>query len=298
MGNKPKPAIAKYKLPSVREVIRPSAGRGMAVIDLASAHARIAADQTRDQVAIASQNEGFDSHSQVAVFVAKALGIDWTADYIAKVRKDKKHPDFKQANLLRNTAKNTYFGWLNGGGAVRIQAQIAANTGDEPALEACEAAIAGCKSLYPKVLEHRYSLMKRLMRTAIKVDGRLVAVHQFSDGARILLPLVPSKRRPGELEVPFTQALACIWSRIEATAVKRALPKIMALSKANPQWGLKVINYVHDEVDIEFNDHFAEQAVMAVNNLIGDEFQAQLTCVKDGRETNWRELLVQSWADK
>ena len=121
----------------------------------------------------------------------------------------------------------------------RVQ-QIAANTGKTPELAACEAAIDGCKQLYPKVLSHRYNLMKHLQRAAISVDGQMVAVNQLSDSARILLSLVPSKRHPGELDVPFTQALACIWTRIEATAVKRALPKIMELSKV---WAVSFSNY-------------------------------------------------------
>lgn len=299
VSSKPNPALAKYNLPLVRKVIRPPAGRGMAVIDLSRAHARIASDVSQDEVSIAGQNDDrIDNHSKVAVFIARALGLDWTFEHISVARKDKSHPDYAQANMLRNTAKNTYYGWLNGGGAERIQKQITANTGSEPELKACEAAIEGCKSLYPKVLEYRKSLMKHLMRTAVRIDDRLLAVNSLSDGSRILLPLCPSKWHPGELEVPFTQALASIWTRIEATAMKRALPKIQALSKANPQWALKMINYVHDEIDIEFDNRFAQEAVTSVNNLIGDEFQAQLTSVKDGRETDWQNLLVESWADK
>ncbi len=151
--SKSNPVLDAFNLPPVRSVIKPESGRIMAVIDLAGAHGRIAADQSKDETAIAGNNDPtIDNHSKVAVFIAKAQGLDWTADYIAKVRKDKNNPDHIKAGLFRDTAKNTYYGWLNGAGAKRIQDQITGNTGVKPEITDCEAAIEGCKNLYPKVL--------------------------------------------------------------------------------------------------------------------------------------------------
>ena len=293
------PILAEFSLPPVRAVIRPEPGRTMAVIDLAGAHGRIAAAQTEDETAIAGNNDpSIDNHSKVAVFIAKAQGFDWTWEYIAKVRKDKTNPDSVKAGLFRDCAKNTYYGWLNGAGAQRIQAQIASNTGLRPALVECEAAVEGCKALYPAVLSHRKRLMQRLARESVELEGRRVAINKMSDGFRLCFPLVPSKYGEKNLEAPYTQSIACIWSRIEATAVKRALIKVIELRDENPVWGLQVVNYVHDEIDIEVNTDFAHIAVPIVNDIIGDCFAALLGEVKDGRETNWEKLVVTSWADK
>lgn len=296
---KSNPVLDEFKLPSVREVIRPQPGRTMAVIDLAGAHGRIAASETQDETAIAGNNDSsIDNHLKVAVFIAKAQGLDWSTEYMGKVRKDPTNPDSTKAKLFRDTAKNTYYGWLNGAGAARIQEQITANTGIKPALSECEAAIEGCKALYPGVLQHRKQLMERLRSTAVNVDGRLVAVNTTSDGFRICMPLVPSKFDSNRLEPPYTQSIASIWSRLEATAVKRALIQIMQLREQHLEWNLEVINYVHDEVDVEVDSEFASVAVPLVNNIIGDCFAAQLKRVSDGRETNWEKLVVGSWADK
>jgi ribonuclease D len=295
---KDSPMISEYKLPNPRSTIKPPPGYVMGVIDLAGAHGRIAADQAEDETAIAGNNdESIDNHSKVAVYIAKCQGLDWTWEDIARLRNEKSD-EGKKAKAFRDTAKNTYYGWLNGAGAGRIQAQITANTGKEPKIEDCEAAIEGCKVLYPKVLKHREALHKRLVKTAVEVDGRKVAVNKTSDGFRILLPLVPNRKNPDRLEAPYTQSLAAIWTRIEATAVKRALPKIQKLISQYPEWDLQIIGVVHDEVDVLVKEEFSEVALPQVNDLIGDEFKTQLKYVVDGRTTNWKKLIVQSWADK
>lgn len=299
---KENPAISHLKLPNPRATVRPGPGFSMAVIDLAGAHGRIAADQADDATAIAGNNdETIDNHSKVAAYVAKALGrADLTWQDIQKLCKEKTEVG-RFCKLCRDTAKNTYYGWLNGAGAARIQLQIAANTGLLVPLEACQAAIEGCKVLYPNVLVHRKRLHKRLLDTSIVVDGRPVAVNSTTDGFRILLPLdvrFNKKTEALELQTPYTQSLAATWTRIEATAVKRALPQIRAQGKANPHWGLKILLCVHDEVDAEFCTEYEEEVALLLNNIVGDEFQRQLKKVKDGRPHDARKLLVSSWADK
>lgn len=147
-------------------------------------------------------------------------------------------------------------------------------------------------------MQHRKELIKSLCTGAIEIDGRLCAVNNISDGFRICMPLEPSRFQEGKLEPPYAESIACIWSRIEATAVKRALIQIMALREQHPEWNLEVINYVHDELDIEIDSEFASVAVPMVNNIIGDCFGALLKGVSDGREPHWEKLVVNSWADK
>lgn len=297
---KSNPMLNDLNLPSVREVIKPQKGRTMAVVDLAGAHARIAASETQDAIAIAGSNDpSIDNHLKVAVFVAKSQGIDWSAEYIGEARKDKTNPDSVKAKLFRDTAKNTYYGWLNGAGAETVQRQIRGNTGSEPPIEHCVAAIEGCKALYPGVLEHRKQLMYHLRTTAIDIDGRPCAVNNIRGGFRICMPLMPNnKYNEGRLEAPYASSIACIWSRIEATAVKRALVQIMAQREAHPEWNLEVINYVHDEIDVEVDTDFASVAVPLVNDIIGDCFASLLDNVSDGRETDWEKLVVNNWSEK
>lgn len=294
------PILSEYNLPNVRHCIKPNQpDRVMAVFDFPGSHGRIAADLANDIHAIAANNNpDIDNHSKVAEFIAWAQGYNWSWDYIAKVRKDKNHPDYKLAKSFRDTAKSSYFGWLNGAGAKRIQAQIASSTGITPSLDDCKAAISGCKKLYPQIQKYRKQLMKHLLETGIEINGKLCSINKIPDGSHIILPFVPSNYKRNVLEPSYCQNLACIWSRIEATAVKSAFVEVTELAQKHPEWHLNVINIVHDEIDIEVDRVFAEVAITAVNNIIGDCFQKQLKYVKDGRERDWTKLVVDSWADK
>jgi hypothetical protein len=80
--------------------------------------------------------------------------------------------------------------------------------------------------------------------------------------------------------------------------MKNAFIQVCAKAQQHPEWELKVINVVHDELDCEVNSRYATEAITAANNIVGDCFKAQLKYVDDGRSTDWKKLTVKSWADK
>lgn len=294
---KSNPHIQEYNLTSPRACIKSKPGYTFAVVDLAGAHGRIAADQANDETAIAGNNDpNVDNHSKVAVFVARATDKpNWDWQSIAKLCKEKTD-DGRLAKSFRDTAKNTYYGWLNGAGAARVLDQIAANTGTRPEIRLCEAAIDGCKQLYPGVLKWRKQLFAKLNSSLCTIFSARYAVHEISDGSRIILKAEIGFS--GRFEAPYTQTLAATWTRIEATAMKRAMVEIRKVAKANPHWELKQLSVVHDEIDFECRTEHAEIALTTVNNIIGDCFQAQMSRVNDARADNYKKLVVKTWADK
>lgn len=284
----------------VRDCVRAGEGRVLGIIDLAAAHARIAADLAQDEAAIkAFADDSVDNHSKVAVYVAKALGHSWTWEYIAKARKNKLDPNRSLAQMCRDTAKNTYYGWLNGAGAKRIQAQIKANSGQVVSLEACEAAIKGCASIYPEIDRFKRTITHKVNSDWVEVKGKRFAVNRMDKvGARLLMPMFQNPHNPDEWEASYSEILASIWSRMESVAMKRAILKCLDLADANPQWELKLINYVHDELNFECSEVHALEAIGACNDIIGDCFAEILDHVSDGREKHVRKLIAKSWAEK
>lgn len=270
----------------------------MAVIDLAAAHARIAAGLANDTLAIAAYNDpAIDTHSEVAVYVAKAKGLSWSAEYINAARKDKSHPDHSQAKTFRDIAKTTFYSWLNGAGAVRVQSQLLVDTGITASLEDCKQALDGCKAKFPGINALIRDNLRTMNTNPISFNGRAFGVNHTSDGFRLILEMHPN--HDDKLEVPYNAAIASTWSRIEATAMKRALVAVSALAEDNPEWGLEVWNYVHDEIDVLCRQDFASIALPEVNAAIGDCFAGVLqNGCPDGRETNWEKLVVNSWAEK
>lgn len=290
--------LAPFELPKVRSVVQPPEGMTMAVIDLAAAHARIAAGLANDTLAIAAYNDPtIDTHSEVAVYVAKAKGLNWTADHINAARKDKDHHDHTQAKTFRDIAKTTFYSWLNGAGANRVQSQLLVDTGISASIDDCKEALNGCKALFPGINALIRNSLRTMNTTPVSFNGRAFGVNNTSDGFRLVLEMHPN--HDDKLEVPYNAAIASTWSRIEATAMKRALVAVSALAESNPEWGLEIWNYVHDEIDVLCKQEFASSALPAVNDAIGDAFAGVLAngC-PDGRETNWERLVVRSWAEK
>ncbi|NJM23417.1 MAG: hypothetical protein HC907_34695 [Richelia sp. SM1_7_0] len=213
----------------------------------------------------------------------------------------KKYKLTRKINLIKGIGtllKNTYYGWLNGAGAARIQEQIKANSGQVVSIEACKAAIKGCEELYPNVVNFRKQLTDELgtKSNLLFVDGKYYAVNKIKSVNNRIAHLVKVDGK--DVDLPYTQCLAAIWSRTEATALKQSLIKIIDLAEVKPEWELKAINYVHDEINIEFNLEYAEIVLTTVNNIIGNCFAETLNKVNDGRETNWKKLQVNNWSEK
>lgn len=294
---KENPLLNQFHLLKPRECIKPPEGYVMAVIDLSAAHARIAADLAKDKLAIAAQNDdSLDCHSMVAEFVARGQKLDWTTEYISKARKDKNNPDSKQCKTFRDTAKNTFYGWLNGAGAKRIQAQITANTGHQPDLVDCESAIKGCEQLYPDLNEFKQRIVKKAESKAVELYGRKFARLFTADGSHLLFQMKEGKYG---LQAPYTVVLAATWSRVEATAMKRSAIEVQQLADDHPEWDLKIFNVVHDELDLICRESFAELAITQCNEIINGNFQKMLkNGCSAGGETDWKKVLVKSWAEK
>lgn len=292
ISSKQNPAIKAFGLANPRKCIVPGDGRGMAVIDLAAAHARIAADKSGDEIAIAGMNDdSIDNHSRVAAFVAQALGYEWDWQKIATLRKQDT-PDGRRAKLFRETAKNTFYGFLNGAGALRVQEQIAANSGEIVDIEAVKLAVKGCEDLYPRLTAYKRELTTTIEKNQMVVEGKTVYVNNQCGDSHILL-LANDQGR-----IPYTQALASTWSRIEATAIKRAFIDAWKLSDLRPEWKLKVTNIVHDELDIEYDKAYEAEVVPSINKIVGDHFQSMLENVSDGRTEDWTKLVADNWSEK
>lgn len=298
ISSKKNPLLREYNLSSVRTIVQAPEDCTFAVIDLSAAHARIAAGLSNDKLAIAMQNDdSIDGHSKVATYVAKAQGLDWDADYIASAKGDKSNPDSATAKTLRDTAKNTYYGWLNGAGAKRIREQIGANTGKAPTLESCEAARTGCNELYPNIPRYTRNMLKSLLNQTFRIGGHKYAVHRPEGLGHITVELGLDKYR--NWSAPYTKTIGATWQYVEAIAVKEGFVAASKLIDQYPEWGLKIVNVVHDELDIECKSEHAKEAVTAVNNAFNGAFLQHLANgVRDGRSTDWTELIADSWADK
>jgi DNA polymerase III delta subunit/DNA polymerase I-like protein with 3'-5' exonuclease and polymerase domains len=292
-------------LPLVRECIVAPDGYKMIILDLSAAHARIAAQWCNDKTAIIAQNdETIDTHSKVAVYVSQAFerhDLDWQTisklcgkfvyldsngkplpknlhhthpDYIDA----KGHPDSGFAKTCRNIAKNTYYGWLNGAGAKRTKVTLKSQFGMDVQLEACQAALDGCREIYQDIEPSRNKFMNTINQKIFTMNTDIGSRHiapVYIDlvNTVILFEAVTDFNDSNKYVAPYTQVLASIWSRT-------------------------IINYVHDEFNLLAPEELASEVAKEVKDIMSFNFSSIIKDVLPGFPNDHNEFICKSWADK
>lgn len=310
--------LSEYNVPSVRQIVSPGKSKKLIVADLAASHARIASEFCDDAMAIKLMNDdSIDSHSQVAAFVTRASGLDLDWQTISKLNgkwhyqngEEKldvvAHPHTKAAKSARGVAKNTFYGWLNGAGAKRTQSTIKGQSGREPKLEDCEAALEGCRNLCPDIEPNRKRFLNSIKAFVFDTETdlgtiKVAPVPVPAVDAQILFEAKPSFYNENEWQAPYTQALACIWSRTEATIMKRIIIAIDNLIKSKwHEWdGVMLINYVHDEVNLEAPEELALEVATAVREIVDTEWCKVIHKVSSGVESDPAKYICSDWSEK
>jgi hypothetical protein len=219
------------------------------IIDLPASHAHISANLAQDPNAIAALSDStVDNHCVIAVAVAKAIGLDmdvYTAEYI---KANKKSGICKQ---LRDTAKNSFYGWLNGAGAATIQKQIQANLGIAVTLSNAAIALDGMKDFYKLTTEYVMGKIQELKDNVSVINGKLVG-HMVVEGQLIswVVGNVGDAPNPSP-----TKATGAIWSRLEATMMKKSGIEILDLIEQKGMNGvIHMLN--HDDYNMSGDEAF------------------------------------------
>lgn len=316
--SKPVAILNEENPPNPRKIITTSEDNVLLIVDLAASHARIASEFFHDVTAINLQNDdSIDSHSQIAVHCLRAQGIELDWQTISKINGKWHYKEgetkldlstipqeiIKAAKAARNIAKNTFYGWLNGAGASRIQAEIKSQTNMEPPLELCQAAIEGCKALCPDFDKNRRQFMANLRHFVFPHNGKMLAKVPIDCVGAQIIHQAFKRDTSGEYEPPYTQTLACIWSRIEASILKSSLVNIYAelteKRKQNTDWDkVRLINFVYDEINAESPKHLAIEATKIICDNIEAEYKKVMHYVKSGLSETYTDYIGASWADK
>lgn len=264
------------------------------IIDLPASHAHISANLANDQNALSALlDANVDNHCVIATAVARALGLDmevYTADYI---KANKKSGICKQ---LRDTAKNSFYGWLNGAGASTIQTQIQANLGLSVTLSAATIALDGLKDFYQATTAYTTGKIQELRDNISIVNDQLVG-HMIVDNQ--LISWVVGK--VGESPNPSpTKATGAIWSRLEASMMKHSGIEILALIEHDGMDGT-INGFNHDDYnmsgDVAFK--FATHEVIKRNfsNLCPKTGLGAFCGVEETYLTS-KGTIFTTWADK
>jgi DNA polymerase I len=297
--SKASPSIKALGLPPVRSFFKPPEGYSLLIFDFSAAHARVAAQVTQDKAFIASYVDNVDCHAIVASKLSKLVGKHWSREEISKIRKQK-DDDGAMATRLRNISKNIFYGWLNGAGKFKTMQTIHAgglgNATQDDASEIIDllgATFTGIKGFHDRT-------KRELRKTHPMPECALeYAEIRAISGRRVYAPRYSPKGEGDRGGCNPNEAYIANWMMVESDAKKRAMALIWKKSIRNPEWGMRLVNECHDEIDVVCRSEFVEVCSKfcwwAMNGSLA-YFVKDLPAYED--EYSLDGCLAETWASK
>lgn len=257
------PEIVALDLPAVRSLFRPPAGYKLLVVDYSAAHARIAAETTKDALFRASYVDGIDVHAIVASKLSTLAEQNWSQEQISKIRKQK-GSEGELATTLRNIAKNVFYGWLNGAGAKKTAATVEIG-GFRCKVEFAKEIIDLLGESFPGVRRYHEQIKRSLKTNRTTFEGcKLPYTWAVGiSGRRVFLPIWEAQEG-GYGGAKPTDAVMVAWMTVEADSIKAAMHHVRLQAEAHPEWGLRLCNINHDELNAICKQEHAEAAGYAL----------------------------------
>jgi DNA polymerase I-like protein with 3'-5' exonuclease and polymerase domains len=333
----PKATSADKKfLPNPREVFRCPEGRKLIVIDCSAAHARIACVMTKAKVLIGSYNDGLDNHSLLGTDIAN-IALDyynslkkskkhilpslqdifdvspkdqrWTFDEFIKGKK----AGVAEVLLIRAIAKIILYGSLNAAGVGRLTNELR-NKGFEWVIE----------DVVKPMRQFFYDLYPEMPLFIKKNFKDANAKHETFDGfvdlngnpiretygAYGYVTTMTGRRKylvkeqkdvfgTMKEQVDYGKATASLWLMSEGDMMKDWMGQCIRLFDENPEWGARVCNVSHDELDFTVLEEYAEICAEKIYFLMKEIFEGWYKIIpfNDGDPKQWSDIIGNSWAD-
>jgi hypothetical protein len=278
------PVLKEFKLPALKALFKTDL-----IIDLPASHGRISAELGNDEAALAAyMDESIDLHCQTAAAVGAAVFPE--ANYIADwIQSNKKANPI--AKGLRDTAKNTYYGWLNGAAVATVQKQIKSNLQINADRSACQKALAGLQSVFFGTTNYAKAKLKELETNQFILNGIVCGWMEFA-GTYLCWKLGAVG---GDLKVPATKAFAGIWSRTESLLMKAACCRIAEKFDVMHEWNSRLQNFIHDEINAQIGH--ADAAAFA-HSVVREEFGRICSRTIGGFDPLDKCYPLQNWSEK
>lgn len=301
----------------------------MQVADFSQAHMRVAAQAAKDQQLCEDFNLDRDAHLKLAydfgVATGQLDGVD-IDDFFHWY--DKGHSKQKFVKSLRQPAKTGNYTSLNLGSVDRLKG--AGDTAKPPVLlprEQWEIIRDAWRKRYAGLFGFQRAHIKSCNKIDVVVDGvHYGAAWELLRGGRLWLKKEPDKydrgdavwcdacqRTHGKLTVKGTDAVALVWMRSEASAIKWAMGRILEefdrhdtyfmarrIHPFNSVWGARLGSMAHDEVDTTSRRRYGRDVAACVRKWFaaGLRWTGVVDIPIEPREAKDSDLLVKSWAEK
>ena len=290
-------AIVDMGLPAIRSIFTAAKGKSLLIFDFDGSHARIAAQITEDKYFRASFRDGTDCHAAVASAILRTIGVNWDGPTVSKIRKQDS-ADGRLATLARAIAKNCFYGWLNGAGKAKTQTTMITGGFGNATLQDASNLIDALNKLFPGI--HEFHLRVKLQIKRVKFvpgTGKKYTQVRTLSGRRVHLAQL-SKEGWSDGVNP-NEAYISHWMMLEADAKLRAMGLIWKMAKANPQWEMRIINEAHDELNVECNPEFEQQAARFCHSAMNGSLAYWVKSIPvTEKPYSFEACKAVTWADK
>jgi hypothetical protein len=297
-------------LPNIRNMFAVPKGYKLIIADLSQAHSRIAAQMFKDATQLGIYNEGKDGHLLMATKLLEAEGIKMTFEEVEATYKEAKKKGDNLTELenkimyKRQEGKTGFYSFLNQAGAATMQLSFK-GYGMDVTLEYCKTLQLALREVYAGL----YNGIKQYMNSVNK--GTTVNFKHYTDlegkplggdygivyGAECKLYEGNRSRnfcvrtrshyeyedkQTGKMvkvpkyDVAFTDSISFMWLSTEATIMKNSLGDLYKEfnKEENKKWCATLVNFVHDQLDVEVKAEYAEEVALLVRETIKRNMEA------------------------
>lgn len=297
-------------LPNIRNMFAVPQGYKLIIADLSQAHSRIAAQMFKDATQLGIYNEGKDGHLLMATKLLEAEGIKMTFEEVEAIYKEAKKKGDNLTELenkikyKRQEGKTGFYSFLNQAGAATMQLSFK-GYGMDVTLEYCKTLQLALREVYAGL----YNGIKQYMNSVNKgttvnfkhytdLEGKpLVGDYGIVYGAECKLYEGNRSRnfcirtrshyeyedkQTGKMvkvpkyDVAFTDSISFMWLSTEATIMKSSLGDLYKEfnKEENKVWDAKLVSFVHDQLDVEVREEYAEEVALLVRETIKKNMEA------------------------
>jgi len=108
------------------------------------------------------------------------------------------------------------------------------------------------------------------------------------------------KKTETTYQVAFTDAISFMWLSTEATIIKKALGDLYIEfnKEENKKWGARLINFVHDQIDVEVKEEYAPEVATLVGSVIKKNMEVFIDAIPvEEADVDYLKWIGQSMGD-
>jgi hypothetical protein len=184
-----------------------------------------------------------------------------------------------------------------------------AETGPEPVFMTLEQAAEGI-SVWRLTYAGLYAFQRATIRKAneynvrfdqpgvgpysLNLPGEYAVVRGLSNRRLFLLK---ETDKHGRHSCKGTDCVSFVWMGTEADIIKRAMGRLQAEFDRHPEWGARLANFCHDEINLVCLKVWENEVAQTVQRVM-DECMTWVIKVIPVSDGDWKSLIVGSWAAK